>query len=61
MSASYEAGKVRFMPLAYSEMYRYLASLSIDLALIQVTPTKRRGTFSLGMSGPFCAGYTQEC
>jgi acyl-CoA hydrolase len=53
MSASYEAGKVRFMPLAYSEMYRYLASLSIDLALIQVTPTKRRGTFSLGMSVHF--------
>lgn len=50
MAASYDAGKVRFMPLAYSGMYRYLETLPIDVALIQVTPSARRGTFSLGSS-----------
>jgi acyl-CoA hydrolase len=51
--ASYKRGRVRLMPLAYSDMYRYLASLSVDVALIQVTPTGRRGRFSLGMSVHF--------
>jgi acyl-CoA hydrolase len=53
MHSSYRAGKVRFMPLAYSDMNRYLASMSIDVALIQVTPTAKRGMFSLGTSAHF--------
>jgi len=50
---SYKAGRVRFMPLSYSGMYRYLESQPIDLALIQVTPIGRRGTYSLGSSVHF--------
>ena len=53
MSSSYNAGKVRFMPLAYSSMYRYLEADPVDVALIQVTPTGKRGTFSLGLSAHF--------
>lgn len=53
LAASYDAGKVRFMPLSYSGMYRYLESLRIDLALIQVGPSRRKGHFSLGSSVHF--------
>lgn len=53
MTNSYAAGKVRFMPLAYSGMYRYLESETIDLALIQVTTAARRRVFSLGTTAHF--------
>ena len=51
--ASNDAGRVRLMPLSYSQMYRYLEANPVDIALIQVTPTKKRGTFSLGLSAHF--------
>lgn len=50
---SYRSGKVRLMPLAYRDMYRYLSSVSVDVALIQVTPAAKRGLFSLGTSVHF--------
>lgn len=53
MAGSYSAGKVRFMPLSYSGMYRYLAAEPVDVALIQATSTKRKRTFSLGTSVHF--------
>lgn len=53
INESYRRGKVRFMPLAYSSMYRCLAAESVDVAFIQVTPGKKRGTFSLGLSAHF--------
>lgn len=53
MTDSYRMGKVRFMPLAYSSMYRYLAAEPFDVALIQVAPGERRGTFNLGLSPHF--------
>ncbi|MEL6965422.1 MAG: hypothetical protein AAFO01_21920, partial [Pseudomonadota bacterium] len=52
-ATSYRSGRVRFMPLAYSHMYRYLLSVSVDVALIQVTPAAKRGVFSLGTSVHF--------
>jgi 4-hydroxybutyrate CoA-transferase len=48
IARSYQAGKVRFLPLHYSSIYAYLASLPIDLALIQVTPPDSDGLCSLG-------------
>ena len=53
IARSYQAGKVRFLPLHYSSIYRYLADLRIDLALIQVTPPDDRGLCSLGPSVHF--------
>lgn len=50
---SHSAGKMRFMPLAYSSMYRYLAAEPVDIALIQVAPGERQGMFSLGLSAHF--------
>jgi 4-hydroxybutyrate CoA-transferase len=48
IARSYEAGKVRFLPLHYSAIFAYLAALPVDLALIQVTPPDARGQCSLG-------------
>ncbi len=48
IARSYQAGKVRFMPLHYSGIFAYLASLPVDLALIQVTPPDANGLCSLG-------------
>jgi 4-hydroxybutyrate CoA-transferase len=45
---SYEAGKVRFLPLHYSAIFAYLAALPVDIALIQVTPPDADGQCSLG-------------
>jgi 4-hydroxybutyrate CoA-transferase len=53
IARSYEAGKVRFLPLHYSAIYRYLAALPVDLALIQVTPPDADGFCSLGPSVHF--------
>ena len=53
MTTSHEAKKVRFMPLAYSSMYRYLEAEPFDVALVQVTATERKGTLSLGSSAHF--------
>jgi len=58
---SYRAGKVRFMPLAYSSMNAYLASLDIDLALIQVRPSTKQGTFTLGSSVHFVPAVLDRC
>jgi 4-hydroxybutyrate CoA-transferase len=45
---SYEAGKIRFLPLHYSAIFAYLAALPVDIALIQVTPPNADGQCSLG-------------
>lgn len=48
IAPSYQAGKVNFLPLHYSSIFAYLASLPIDLALIQVTRPDANGLCSLG-------------
>lgn len=54
IEASYEAGKVRFMPLHYSGVYDYLARQDpVDAALIQVAPPDADGNCSLGPSVDF--------
>jgi 4-hydroxybutyrate CoA-transferase len=53
IAKSHAAGRVRFLPLHYSGIWQYLASLPIDLALIQVTPPDDRGQCSLGVSVHF--------
>ena len=53
IAGSYSRGKVRFMPLAYSGMYRYLAAEPVDVALIQVSAGEKQGTFNLGPSAHF--------
>ena len=53
IARSYEAGKVRFLPLHYSSIFSYLAALPVDIALIQVTPPDADGQCSLGPSVHF--------
>jgi 4-hydroxybutyrate CoA-transferase len=53
IARSYDAGKVRFLPLHYSGIFAYLAALPVDLALIQVTPPDAHGQYSLGPSVHF--------
>jgi 4-hydroxybutyrate CoA-transferase len=53
LARSYAAGRVRFLPLHYSGIWRYLSTLPVDLALIQVTPPDDRGRCSLGVSVHF--------
>ncbi len=53
IARSHAAGRVRFLPLHYSGIWRYLAALPVDLALIQVTPPDERGRCSLGVSVHF--------
>jgi 4-hydroxybutyrate CoA-transferase len=53
IARSYEAGKVRFLPLHYSAIFAYLAELPVDLALIQLTPPDADGLCSLGPSVHF--------
>lgn len=60
-SQSYQDGKVRFMPLAYSGMYAYLGTLEIDLALIQVRPCERKDTYTLGSTAHFVPAILDRC
>jgi 4-hydroxybutyrate CoA-transferase len=53
IARSHAAGKVRFLPLHYTDIWAYLAGLQIDLALIQVTPPDAGGRCSLGVSVHF--------
>jgi 4-hydroxybutyrate CoA-transferase len=53
IAKSFEAGKVRFLPLHYSAIFAYLAALPVDIALIQVTPPDAHGQCSLGPSVHF--------
>ncbi len=53
IARSHAAGRVRFLPLHYSGIWRYLSALPVDLALIQVTPPDERGQCSLGVSVHF--------
>jgi acyl-CoA hydrolase len=58
---SYQAGKVRYMPLGYTGMNAYLAAKDIDLALIQVRPAKNKGTFTLGSTVHFVPTVLNRC
>lgn len=60
MMSSYIQGKVRFMPLSYSGMYRYLRAKPIDLALIQLTPDRGFGGFNLGSSVDFVPAILKQ-
>ena len=53
IARSHAAGRVRFLPLHYSGIWQYLATLPVDLALIQTTPPDERGQCSLGVSVHF--------
>ncbi|MEZ5933308.1 MAG: acetyl-CoA hydrolase/transferase C-terminal domain-containing protein [Alphaproteobacteria bacterium] len=57
---SHRAGKVRFMPISYSSMYRYLETLHVDIALVQVTPAEPYGAFSLGTSVHFVPAILEK-
>ena len=48
------------MPLSYSGMYRYLLANPVDVALVQVRPTTRKGTFSLGSSAHFVPAVLKQ-
>ena len=52
--ASFEAGRVRVMPLAYSQTAEYLAQTApIDVAILQVAPPDADGLCSLGICADF--------
>jgi acyl-CoA hydrolase len=52
--ASFEAGKVRVLPLAYSQIAEYLAETApIDTAILQLAPPDADGMCSLGLAADF--------
>jgi acyl-CoA hydrolase len=52
--ASFEAGRVRVLPLAYSQTAEYLAETApIDTAILQVAPPDADGMCSLGLAADF--------
>jgi acyl-CoA hydrolase len=52
--ASFEAGRVRVLPLAYSQIAEYLATMAaIDVAVLQVAPPDAEGMCSLGVTADF--------
>jgi acyl-CoA hydrolase len=54
MRASFEAGRVRVLPLAYSQIAEYLArTCPIDVAILQVAPPDADGMCSLGITADF--------
>jgi len=54
MRASFEAGRVRVMPLAYSQTAEYLAETApIDTAILQLAPPDAEGMCSLGVCADF--------
>lgn len=54
VSDSFAAGRIRFMPLHYSNIPEYLRSQPLmDTALIQVSPPDAEGSCSLGISVDF--------
>jgi len=54
MRASFEAGRVRVMPLAYSQTAEYLAETApLDTAILQLAPPDAEGMCSLGVCADF--------
>ncbi len=52
--ASFEAGRVRVLPLAYSQIAEHLAEVApIDAAILQVTPPDAEGVCSFGLTADF--------
>lgn len=52
LRASFDAGRVRILPLPYSAIARYIASLEADLAILHLTPLQA-GQYSFGVSADF--------
>ncbi len=56
LRASFEAGRVRLIPLAYSEIAEHLAErASIDLALFHLAPPDADGLCATGVAADFAA------
>ncbi|MBM3570493.1 MAG: 4-hydroxybutyrate CoA-transferase [Alphaproteobacteria bacterium] len=53
MRPSFEAGRIDFLPMNYSAIYRHFESQAFDLALIQVAPPDEEGNCSLGIATDF--------
>src|ERR1700744_1853786 len=54
MRASFEAGKVRLVPLPYSEIAEHIgARASFDVAVVQVAPPGPGGRCSVGLASDF--------
>lgn len=52
--SSFEAGRVRLLPLAYTEIARYLGNhLEFDVAIAHVSPPDKSGFCSLGIAADF--------
>jgi acyl-CoA hydrolase len=53
LRASFEAGRTRILPMAYSQSWDWLASTSLDGAVVMVSPPDANGDVSLGLSADF--------
>lgn len=51
--ASFEAGRVRILPLSYTGMARHLENRPVDVALVHVTPPDAGGWMTLGPAADF--------
>lgn len=53
MRAGFDAGRIRLLPMHYSDSYRDMVSGPIDLGVVMVSPPEADGRVSLGVSADF--------
>ncbi|XBQ16658.1 MAG: acetyl-CoA hydrolase/transferase C-terminal domain-containing protein [Oceanicaulis sp.] len=53
LRAGFEAGRVRFLPLSYTQAWRRLETCEVDAAIVQVSPPDRFGLCSLSLASDF--------
>lgn len=53
LRASWQAGRVRHLPMDYPSIVNYMAAQSFDLALLQVAPPDSHGNCSFGVAADF--------
>mgnify|MGYP001793682651 CR=1 FL=1 len=50
---SFEAGRTRYLPRAYTDIYPYLETAPLRAAMVQVSPPNAEGLCSLGVANDF--------
>jgi acyl-CoA hydrolase len=56
----FAAGRVRFLPLTYTQMWRYLATSKIDAAIFTVSPPDIAQECSLGIAADFSPAVLRQ-
>jgi len=51
--SSYREGRARYLPLSYTQAWRWLSEADVDIAIVQVSPPDGNGNCSFGVSSDF--------